>query len=931
MKTIITLVALLVGNALLAQKFTLKGQLADSAGAPLASATVFLLNPNDSSLVNFAASNSRGYFEMKNINRSNYLFKVTYVGYLPLTIPISPRPEESIVDLGLLNMEVDRRVLDEVTIRAERAPVTIKRDTIEFNAGSFKTKPNAMVEDLLKQMPSIEVDNDGTIRAQGEQVQQVTVDGREFFGRDPKLATRNLPADAVDKVQVFDKKSDQAAFTGIDDGQRSKTINLELKEEKRNGAFGNMMAGAGNDERFTSRLSLNRFSKGSQFSVLGMGNNINEQGFSIDDYMNFSGGSQQMMSGGAVRLQFNGANDSGIPLNFGGRNNGLMTNYGGGINLNKDLGKNRKTQVNSSYFYNYLSHDLVQNTFRENFLPNNQNFNFDQLSTQYNTNSNHRVNLILDHRIDSMNSVKLTTNFTVNETDSEVKSLSTTFSPEDTRQNESERLSLSAGTTYRLNSTLLYRHRFNKKGRSFATNLVLGLTDTERNGSLSATNTFYVPADSTNTIEQRNYQKNDNQNYGVTVTYTEPLGKRKYLEGNYSLSNNRNQVTREVFDIENENEVVNDLLSNSFSSDYLYQRTGVNFRMNRTKFNITAGVAYQQTNLNGELNPPFEDISRTFSNVLPVIRFNYDFSGTKHLNFDYETSVQEPTIQQLQPVIDNSDPLNIYVGNPSLRPAYNQNCRINFITFDPVSFISFFAFVNVDYTTNAITNAQYINDQLVRTTIPVNVSSNFRAMADASFSFQLKQINSRFSIGTNVRNFQTISILNDTENEIEQWTKGGNFRYSYRYKELFDINLSARLNHQKTTYEFDQPTQSNVNQTYSSEANLSFLKNYQFNAGFEYLVYQDPANNFRQEIPLLNLSVSRFLLKNKTGELKFSVNNVFDRALGISQQATNNYFERTVSNSLGQYVMLSFTYALNKHLNPMGIRRGGGMMRVITQ
>jgi hypothetical protein len=931
MRVILALGIFLLGHAVAAQKFTLKGQLADSAGAPLASATVLLLNPKDSSLVNFAASNSRGYFEMKNINRSNYLFKVTYVGYLPLTIPISPRPEESIVDLGLLNMEVDRRILDEVTIRAERAPVTIKKDTIEFNAGSFKTKPNAMVEDLLKQMPSIEVDNDGTIRAQGEQVQQVTVDGREFFGRDPKLATRNLPADAVDKVQVFDKKSDQAAFTGIDDGQRSKTINLELKEEKRNGAFGNMMAGAGNDKRFTSRLSLNRFSKGSQFSVLGMGNNINEQGFSIDDYMNFSGGSQQMMSGGAVRLQFNGTNDSGIPLNFGGRNNGLMTNYGGGINLNKDWGKNRKTQVNSSYFYNYLNHDLVQNTLRENFLPNNQNFNFDQLSTQYNTNSNHRVNLILEHRIDSMNSVKWTTNFTFNETDSEVKSLSTTFSPEGTRQNESERLSLSAGATYRLNSTLLYRHRFNKKGRSFATNLVLGLTDTERNGSLSATNTFYIPADSTNTIEQRNYQKNDNQNYGVTVTYTEPLGKRKYLEGNYSISNNRNQVTRVVFDIENENEVVNDLLSNSFSSDYLYQRTGVNFRMNRTAFNLTAGVAYQQTSLNGELNPPFEDISRTFSNVLPVVRFNYDFSGTKHLNFDYETSVQEPTIQQLQPVIDNTDPLNIYVGNPSLRPAYNQNWRVNFTTFDPVSFISFFAFVNVDYTTNAITNAQYINDQLVRTTIPVNVSSNFRAMADASFSFQVKKINSRFSIGTNVRNFQTISILNDTENEIEQWTKGGNFRYSYRYKEFFDISLAARLNHQKTTYEFDQPTQSNVNQTYSSEANLSFLKNYQFNAGFEYLVYQDPANNFRQEIPLLNLSVSRFLLKNKTGELKFSVNNVFDKALGISQQAANNYFERMVSNSLGQYVMLSFTYALNKHLNPMGMRRGGGMMRVITQ
>ncbi|QOI97095.1 MAG: outer membrane beta-barrel protein [Flammeovirgaceae bacterium] len=931
MRIVITLAVIFFGQLVWAQKFTLKGQLADSAGAPLASATVLLLNPKDSSLVNFAVSNSRGYFEMKNISRADYLFKVTYVGCLPLMVRVSPRTEESVVDLGLLKMEVDRRVLDEVTVRAERAPVVIKKDTIEFNASSFRTKPNAVVEDLLKQMPSIEVDNDGTIRAQGEQVQQVTVDGREFFGRDPKLATRNLPADAVDKVQVFDKKSDQAAFTGIDDGQRTKTINLELKEEKRNGAFGNVTAGAGNDERFISRLSLNRFSKGSQFSVLGMGNNINEQGFSIDDYMNFSGGSQQMMSGGAVRLSFSSDNDTGIPLNFGGRNNGLMTNYGGGINFNKDLGNNRKTQINGSYFFNYLNHHLAQNTYRENYLPNNQNFNFNQLSSQNNTNSNHRVNLTVDHRIDSMNSVKWTNNFTYNETDSELKSRSGTLSPEGTVQNESERVSQSSGATYRLNSSLLYRHRFNKKGRSFSANLLLGLSDTERNGSLNAINTFYIPSDSVNMIEQRNYQNNDNQNYGATLTYTEPLGKRKYLEGSYSLNSNRNQVTREVYDIVNETEVLNNLLSNSYSSDYLYQRGGLNFRMNRTKFNITAGVAYQQTNLQGDLNPPFEDINRTFKNVLPVVRFNYDISGTRHIMFNYETSVQEPTIQQLQPVIDNSDPLNIYVGNPGLKPAYNQSWRVDFNTFDPVSFISFFAFVDVDYTTNAITNAQYITDQLIRTTIPVNVSSNFRAMGNASFSFQAKKINSRFSLGTSLRNSQTISILNDTENEIAQWTKGGNFRYSYRYKEIFDLSLSAQLNHQKTTYEFEQPTQSNLNQTYASEVNLSFLKNYQFNAGFEYLVYRDPANDFQQEIPLLNLSVSRFLLKNKAGELKFLLNNVLDKALGISQSATNNYFERIVSNSLGQYFLISFTYALNKHLNPMGVRRGGGFMRVITQ
>ncbi len=352
--------------------------------------------------------------------------------------------------------------------------------------------------------------------------------------------------------------------------------------------------------------------------------------------------------------------------------------------------------------------------------------------------------------------------------------------------------------------------------------------------------------------------------------------------------------------------------------------------MNRTKFNITGGVSYQQTNLRGNLEAPFEDIDRTFTNALPAVRFNYDFSGTRNLRIDYETSVQEPTIQQLQPVIDNNDPLNIYVGNPGLRPSYNQSWRINFTTFNPVSFVSFFAFVNVDYTTNAITNAQYINDQLIRTTRPVNVANNLSALGNANLSFRVRKINSRLSLGTNLRNLQSISILNDTENEIDQWTKAGSVRYTYQYKEIFDMSLSAQLTHQQTKYEFEQPDQSNFNQTYTAEANVSFLKNYQLAGNLEYLVYQDPANNYRQEIPLLSFSFSRFLLKNNTGELKLSVNNVFDKALGISQRATSNYFERTTSNSLGQYFLLSFTYALNKHLNPMGMRRGG-RMQIIQQ
>jgi hypothetical protein len=281
---------------------------------------------------------------------------------------------DPILDLGRIKMQYLTQELEGVVIMGEKNPVTVKKDTIEFNAGSFKTKTNATVEDLLKVMPGMEVETDGTVRAQGEQVQRVTVDGREFFGRDPKLATRNLPADAIEKVQVFDRKSDQAQFTGIDDGQREKTINLELKEEKRKGAFGNLMGGYGTDDRFQATASVNQFSKGKQLSFLGMGNNINEQGFSIGDFMNFSGGTQAMMSGGGVNININsGGNNGGGPgVNFGGRQSGITTNYAGGLNFNRDLSKD--TKLTSSYFYNHLDRNVNTDLNRSIFyrkIPTN--------------------------------------------------------------------------------------------------------------------------------------------------------------------------------------------------------------------------------------------------------------------------------------------------------------------------------------------------------------------------------------------------------------------------------------------------------------------------------------------------------------------------------------------------------------------------------
>ncbi len=931
MKKSLLILFVLLTHVGFAQRFSIQGHVTDSLGGAKPLATVMLLNPKDSSLVNFAVSDGRGFFEIKNVQKGNYQLKITFVGFAPFTRNIVTPEDTTIIELGVLQLQPVSKELGEVVVLGERAPVTVKKDTIEFNASSFKTKPNANVEDLLKKLPGVQVETDGTIRAQGEQVQRVMVDGREFFGRDPKLATRNLPADAVDKVQVFDKKSDQAVFSGVDDGQREKAINLALKEEKRNGVFGNLMGGAGTTNRFMAKANINRFGKGKQFSVLGMGNNINEQGFSIDDYMNFTGGVRQMMGGGggAVRLEFSSDNQNGVPLNFGGRENGIMTNYAGGINLNRDLGT--KTQINSSYFYNHLDQNLVRSLHRVNYLPAG-NYDFDQQSRQHTVSDNHRANITVDHRLDSANSIRFNANASYTQSQQNLQSQSKTRAVDGSLQNRSDRNTFSRGSSTNVNSTLLFRHRFAKKGRNFSTNLSFGLSQNALNGNLQSTNQFYTGLAEEQNILQMNSQHTDNQMLGSNFSYAEPLGGRKYLEANYSFRTNRNQVDRKVFDEINGAGKLDSLLSNQYNSNYIYNRPGLNFRLNRRKYNFVIGAGYQQTHLTGTLILKNIKIDRTFQNILPVVHLNIDFSNFRHARFDYETSMQEPTIQQLQPVVDNSDPLNLIAGNPELRPGYVHRLSTNFTLFDPAKFISFFAFVTGQYTTNAITTSQTVDQNLVRLSKPVNVRNNLNVSGDFNVGFPVSILHSRFSIGTNIGQVKGINLLNEEENTTRQQTLGGNARYDYTLKEILTIGLSANLTHQQTKYSFNAlQNQVFFNKAYSAEMNLNFLKNYSFNTSFEYLIYNSQTTQFSQKIPLLNISFSRFILKNKVGELKVGVNNLLNRSFGVTQTADTNYLQQETANNLGRFYMISFTYSLNKQLNPLAPHGGGGMRVMIRQ
>jgi hypothetical protein len=471
----------------------------------------------------------------------------------------------------------------------------------------------------------------------------------------------------------------------------------------------------------------------------------------------------------------------------------------------------------------------------------------------------------------------------------------------------------------------------------------MNVSENNSDMELSAENFFYSGPTEQQSVERTTDQGSSNQAVGANVAYIEPLGGRKYLEVSYNFRTNRNDVDRDVYDINGSTADFNTMLSNAYTSNYIYHRPGLSMRINRKKFNVSFGANWQKTSLDGRLKLLEIDINKNFQNILPNLRFNYDFSNVRHLRLEYETSMTEPTIQQLQPVVDfTTSQINQSIGNPNLGPGYNHRLNLHFTTFDPGKFINFFAMVTGLYTANAISYRQTVNEDLSTLTMPVNVDYSASVNGNFNFGFPITRLKSRINLGPVLNKSASLSVINDLasgagsqEIQTNQQTLGGTVRYNFSYKEIFMLDLSANLSHKQTDYQSESAmtprAQQYFNKTYTAETFLTILKNWQFNGSFDYLIYDSKTTGFNQQLPLLNLSVSRFILKAQSGEIKIGVVNALDKSMSVSQQSSVNYLEQTTYNNLGRYFMLSFTYSLNKQLNPMGGggRRGGPRMMMI--
>jgi hypothetical protein len=897
---------------------TISGTVLDSLDQPLPLATVLLLQASDSVMVQFVSTDEAGNFLFKRVPVAEpFLLQITYLGYAPFGRKVMLSAAAPELELARLKLRPLPFNLNEVLVNADRIPLQIRKDTIVYMAEAFQTPEGAVVEDLLKRLPGLEVDRQGNIKAQGEEVEEVLVDGKTFFGNDPKIATKNLPADAVDNVEVFDQKSEMANFSGIDDGQEKKTINLELKEDRKKGVFGNVEGHYGTEDRYQGKFNINRFSDQYQLSALGMANNTNELGFSINDYINFMGGMQNLMSGsgGTMRMSLN-SEDTGLPLGFG-MNQGITTTWSGGLNFNTDLGK--KTELSSNYFFNRIQTDLDKEVFQENFLGDAR-FNSQRFSDQLSTSNNHRLNLNLRHRFNPMQRLSFRSSLNYSEAELERNADNQTFNTEKQLEIDGNQQYASLGENLRGNASLTFLQRFKKKGRVFSTDLNLGLRDDEAEGQLVSRNHFLLQ-DTVEYLRQRQENRGNDLSFGGKLSYTEPLGKGKYLEWNIqhqSFESEQEKAFFDVIDPEQQSEVRNEALSRAFERRYFFDRTGLNFKWNTAKMNLTGGMALQYSRIDGKLLDFNSSISRDFVNWLPSFRLDYEFASATNLDFSYRTRVQEPSLEQLQPIVDNSDPLRVYVGNPNLRPEYSHDLVLRFMHFNQFSGTSVFTLFNGGVTEHAITNAQSFDANLRQQIRPVNTDNRLRLYGTASVSTPLRWMKSNISLRADFRYNREIVFVNSLENRADRWNNTFELSLDNRHKKFVDAVIGAELEHNVLTYSIDEAFNTNFfTHTLFAEVELNIGKRWTLESRFDYSSFSQESFGGAQAIPLWEARISRVLLK-KRAQLSLSVFDLLNRNTGIERNSSLNFLQETRYNALGRYFMLGLRYSLSGFGNDKG-------------
>lgn len=904
MRILITIILLISVTTSMAQRNTLHGNLVDEEGKALVYATAVLLNPEDSTMAYYGITDSNGDFSINDIKNGKYIFQSGFVGYQSyfkvIDIPLADGNH-----IGIISMQPRLTTLDEVEVNAARIPLLIKNDTVEYIANAFKTKTDGSAEELLKKLPGVEVDRAGNIKAQGESVQRVLVDGKEFFSSDPTVATKNLPANSIDKVQVYNKKSDESELTGIEDGSYSKTINMILKEGQKSAYFGDMTAGYGSDDRYQLGAKLFRFTKTHQFAALGMLNNINKSGFSFQDYLDFQGGLQSLMAGGGGSAHIGLDDDSNMPVDFGQSVNGLVSSGAAGLNFTREVRENNR--FNISYLGNGSNKNLLETTNTQNFSEAGS-FTQKKEVEQDSKNRIHRLNYTWRNRIDSTQNLNMFGGASLSNGSSVKTSFTESFA-NDALMNDLYSLSNDKSNGFSLNSRATYLKTGKGSMKLFKVNANFSYSESLSEAEWEDLTRFLPIGEQ---IFKENFQEDESStlNYNANTSATFKISKFLYLVPSISAGVSAEYLMRELT-LNNAASSI-DSLSPDFNSQHLSTRAGISLNRNTQKTQLSFAANIENARLENTLNNELLE-TENYLYFMPSMSWQYEYSTGKRLSFNYNTSLNAPSARQLLPVANTTNALQLFVGNNKLSPEYRHNVRLGWLFFDQFSATSIFASANATYTRDKIVFSRTIENNLSQQINLINGDNDYRAGGNLDFTTPIKKlgidINLRFSESWN----RGISFVNGVENINTNFSHTISVYFNNRKKEIWDLMLGGRIEISDAKYSIQQSLNNRyVNMSAYSDISVTPNDKWYFSFSADLTRYSEQTFGEAVNIPILRAEISHYFLKSNRGTLTLSAYDLLDKNKGLERISEMNYLLERQTNVLGRYVMLSLKYRLNK-------------------
>lgn len=878
----------------------LRGRVIDAeANEGLIQASVRVLAVKDSAVVKAAVTNPSGRFAIEGLKAGKYIVEASYVGYAAEMRNITMTDAD--MRLKPFALSPSAIALKEATVTGIRTPMKVMEDTVEFSAESYKTQPNAVVEDLLKRLPGVEVSSDGKITANGKEISKILVDGKEFFSDDPTVASRNLPVDMVEKLQVVDRKSDLARLTGVDDGEEETVINLTVKKNMNNGWFGNAEAGYGTDERYKGSFIVNRFSNGNQITLLGGANNVNEPGFA------------------------DGA--SGRFRRFGGSN---------GVSSAKSLGFN--FNVGNGEIFRVGGDVMYSGTDRDSHTESSRKYINEDVSKQTQTNSNKSSrdkghNVRADFRVlwnpDSFNTFEFRPNMSLNYNNSSSEETSNiyrdNFATDVTRSINRD---ASRGKSFEFGGRLIYNHKFRSKpGRSFSVFVNYRMSNVREKSDSYSWNKFFLFNDSIDLYDQWADNHTWSNSVNTRLSWTEPLGDAKkgnFLTLSYGFSYRRNNADKLTYDrpvdfpdgwdgepVIGSDLIFNDELSNRFRNDYMNQDIRVGYRHVDKNGQLNAGISMvPQSSKSINLIDHAKDIPRrNVLNVAPFLRYRARFSKSRSLTIDYNGRSSQPSMTQLQPVADYSDPLRVVIGNPDLKPTFTHSARLRFQDFDQEAQRSIMAMVDASMVQNSIVSLMTFNHETggnVTTYANVNGVWSIRGMNMISFPFRNKAFTFNNHLFLNYS--QNVGYNSGERNRSGSFMANISPGVAWR-PEYVELELRPRYSYQTTSNSLARISNRNIHSyggsfyaTYNAPFGLVLSSDVNYSATHGY------GEGFDTDIWLWNASISYQFLRGRNAAVSLRAFDILDQRDNVRSGDNANYIEDARYNSLGRYFMVSVSY-----------------------